>query len=212
MHRIYRWAAELAAVCALGSYAALVPRNSNVPQPNAGHAGANAQDKEARLSDEGTREREETRRKMAVFREAVLAAAMSANPQAAPPPTDPVVHATDTLFRHLVNAPPDPQETARMERALEALIASGVLQGTSATFICGSTMCRVELTDREDSKVQTATRAFTENLPKLFGAAVASPNGTSETTLYVAKNSEDLRHSPVPEGDAGLAWAPTAAQ
>ncbi|HEY5959410.1 MAG TPA: hypothetical protein VIV60_22785 [Polyangiaceae bacterium] len=209
MSTIFRWVVAVTAVGTLGISLAIAVRHSISPQPSGKLRGATAQISATRHLEDDVSETTTASSKLDALREALLVAALSAKQaQPAPSATDPAVQASEILYQRLVNAPPDPQTTAKMERALEEVIDSGVLKGTAASFVCGSTLCRVELTDSEDSKVQTATTALTERLPKLFASAVVHPNGTGKTTLFAARNVQDLRRSDLPESDAGIVKAP----
>lgn len=155
------------------------------------------------LDVEPHRERPRAELDLAALRQVALSQALGAQqPTPTAPAEDPLVLARATLDRRLASASATPAETSRLERALRGVVDSGVLGEASSAVVCGSTMCRVDLTDAEDAAVDKAAGAFAEHLPKTFAAAAVYPRGTGQRSLYVATSASDLSVGaslPVPE-------------
>jgi hypothetical protein len=157
----------------------------------------------APLDRDRHRERPRAELDLAALRQVVLSQALSAQPPTpATPAQEPLALARATLDQRLAGAPANLAEASRLERALKGVVDSGVLGETSAAVMCGPTMCRVDLTDADDTGVDKAAGAFAEHLPKTFASAAVYPRGTGERSLYVATSATDLRvgaSPPVPE-------------
>ena len=155
------------------------------------------------LDVEPHRERPRAELDLGALRQVVLSQALGAQqPTPAAPAEDPLALARATLDQRLAGASATPAETSRLERALRGVVDLGVLGETSAAVVCGSTMCRVDLTDAEDTGVDKAAGAFAEHLPKTFASAAVYPRGTGQRSLYVATSAADLSVGaslPVPE-------------
>lgn len=160
----------------------------------------------AQLDVEPHRERPRAELDLAALRQVVLSQALGAQQSApaapAAPAEEPLALARATLDQRLASAAANPAETSRLERALRGVVDLGVLGEASAAVVCGSTMCRVDLTDVEDTGVDKAAGAFAEHLPKTFASSSVYPRGTGERSLYVATSATDLNVGaslPVPE-------------
>lgn len=98
------------------------------------------------------------------------------------------------LDRRRAEAPPDPAETARLQTQLRAVLDARLLDGAAAEVTCGSSMCRIDISDAEDGHVQAATNAASARLPKTFAASAVFSNGSGQRVIYAAKNGSDLQY------------------
>jgi hypothetical protein len=96
------------------------------------------------------------------------------------------------LDQRLGAAAKEPAEAARLQAELEAIVTPRLLDGAAAALVCGSTMCRIDISDADDARAQRATNALAERLPKAFAAAAVYPKSTGERALYAAKDRADL--------------------
>ena len=142
------------------------------------------------------RENDETPADVVALRRALLAQAVSA-PQPTPA-EDPMAQARKTFDERMSSAPTNAREAARMEQMLRSVVDSGILGDTVATFTCGATMCKVDLMNSDNGRVETSTGALVEGVAKRFAATVIYPEGTGKRTMYLATNSQDLSLGPPP--------------
>lgn len=110
-----------------------------------------------------------------------------------PATEDPQQPLLATLDQRLANAPQNSARTARLQTALRAILDPDLLDGAAATITCGSSMCRIDISDADDAHAQKATNAVTRRLPKTFAAAAIYPKGTGERAIYVATDGAELR-------------------
>lgn len=75
------------------------------------------------------------------------------------PAEEPLALVRATLDQRLASAAANPAETSRLERALRGVVDLGVLGEASAVVVCGSTMCRVDLTTPSTSSPQGSAGA-----------------------------------------------------
>lgn len=128
------------------------------------------------------------------LRRAILARAESAQA----PTDDPMAQARKTLDERMSSAPTNARETARMEQMLRSVVDSGILGDTVATFTCGGAMCKLELMNSDNGRVETSVGALVEGVAKNFAATVIYPEGTGKRAMYLAMNSGDLSLGPPP--------------
>lgn len=134
---------------------------------------------------------------MSSVRDAILRGALQAQAEAAE--TDPSRGARETFDRRLAEAAPNAANTASMEQALRKLIDSGVLGKTTTSFVCGATMCRLELKNPKPEETEQSVRAFAEQLPKLFSRTLALPTAPGERAIYVTTDPAALNLGSPPE-------------
>jgi hypothetical protein len=116
--------------------------------------------------------------------------------EGAPEPSaeDPQRAVLAALDRRMAEAPSDPAEASRLQIQLRAVLDARVLDGAAAEVSCGSSMCRIEISDAEDGHVQKATNAAAASLPKTFAASAVFTAGDSRRAIYAAKNGSDLQY------------------
>lgn len=131
--------------------------------------------------------------RMAAVRETVLLGQAASNLPTPEATVDPVRLERAAFDARLADAPQNPREALRLRAELEPILQPGLLQGTAATLVCGSTMCRIDFADADDDNTNRALTAVAERLPKSFGGSTVYPTGNGERSLYVARNSSDLR-------------------
>lgn len=139
---------------------------------------------------------EQTRRKLQNIQAAVLQS-MHDRARAVPGttpvlPVDPASQARELLDQRMFNAPPNLIETTRMESELRSIVESGIMADTTVDFVCGSSICKVDLSARDNSVVEKSAVALSLHLPKSFASAVVLPINDGQRAMYVAKSSSDL--------------------
>lgn len=130
------------------------------------------------------------------LRAAILRGSILAAQAEAPQPTDPVAQAVEILDERMEIAAPNPENTASMTAALQAIIRSGVLGETSATLLCGASMCRIDLNDTDSARVEQASQALASRTPKLFGSTLVFQRGASGRAVYLSTSATDLNLDP----------------
>jgi hypothetical protein len=138
-------------------------------------------------------ELDEMRQNFVALGRALLShAAREAPPSVAPAPEDPEQLARAALDQRLASAPASPREASRLQAELREILDSIMLEGTAATPVCGSNMCRIDIADADDAHAQRATNGLLERLPKAFASATVLSKGAGERAVYVAKDSATL--------------------
>jgi len=145
-------------------------------------------------------DREATRRKLESIRAALLQSmhdGAGPAPATAPVvPADPALHPREVLDQRMFSGPPNVGEAKRLESALRSIVASATTTDTAVDVACGSTICRVDLTARDNAVVEKSAVALSQRLPKSFPSAVVFPGPDGERSIYLAKNFADLAIEP----------------
>jgi hypothetical protein len=204
------------ALCATTAYLAALRGAASGQAPDARQRGDKARaeslelgvGRQASPSPNRPRENDETPGDVVALRRALLAQALSA---AQPPTDDPMAQARKTFDERMSSAPTNAREAARMEQMLRSVVDSGILGDTVATFTCGGTMCKLDLMNSDNGRVETSTGALVEGVAKKFAATVIYPEGTGKRTMYLAMNSQDLSLGPAP-GPVEHAFTKTASE
>lgn len=110
----------------------------------------------------------------------------------APAAEDPQQPERAALDQRLNSAPKDPAKAARLQAELESIMTPQLLDGAAAVLACGSTMCRIEISDADEARAQRATNAVAERVPKTFAGAAVYTKGTGERAVYVVMDRADL--------------------
>ena len=135
----------------------------------------------------------EVRQNFAALGRALLSqAAHDAPPSVAQAPENPEQLARAALDERLASAPASPREVSRLQAELRAVLDPTMLDGTAATPVCGSNMCRIDIADADDTHAQRATNGLLERLPKTFASATVLSKGAGERAVYVAKDPATL--------------------
>jgi hypothetical protein len=155
------------------------------------------------LTRTGAREASATTPGDSVVSTAVLRRALDAIGSSEPAPAvaandGALARARRTLDDRLQSGPADPGEAARIERAVRPLLTPAVLGEAVAELQCNATMCRVDLIAEDDARVDRASNALSERVPKVFSSAVAYPDGAGHKSLYLGTSADDLKLSPEP--------------
>ena len=152
---------------------------------------------------------------VAATRQAVVAALLQVRDHAPgavaePGAVEPSAKARETLDQRMAEAAPDAANTTRMEQAIEAVLASGVLGATSAEKACGATLCRVDLANDDAPQLNQAINALSERIPKLFVRSLVIPSRNGERAFYLTTDSRALDLAPASEREIVIA-APESA-
>jgi len=205
------------ALCATAAYVAGLRHAASIETKGSHPTEAVTQSEDATLAVNRPTESAPTRTEaehealaqVVALRRALLAQAM--RPPLVAPVQSPVALACQKLDERLSNSPPNAAESARMEQAIRSVTNSGILAGADATISCGATICKVDLIDSDNARVDTAADALSRGVSKTFASTVIYPQGEGVRAIYFASNSESLRLSPLPEEPVVIAKRTTEA-
>ncbi len=138
---------------------------------------------------------EPSRDALATTQQAVVQALLHARADE-PKPHEPTLAARETFDRRMADAAPDPANTARMEQAIDAAVASGALGSTTAERVCGASLCRIDLANADAAQLNESIGELSRQLAKSFVRSLVIPTRDGERALYLATDAEVLALAP----------------
>jgi hypothetical protein len=197
LDRLLKSAAWLALclVMAAGAYWAGTRSQSAAGRASAASAGSVAL--VASSAVEQRLERAGSDEELSAIRQAMLRAALAAPSASAPASRFQALDDNrEVLDERMKRAPADPTTTPAVRRELSAAIAAGVGGRAEASFDCGKTICRVELTGGEGATLDQAAEALSDSLPKLFVSFQVYPTSDGRRFVYAATDPSALVLAP----------------